>query len=115
MMMYKNKRSSVLPLSLHRYLHSPPSTSICTSSTTNSVSDQLEQMFQNITCSNDLYMLKHLEIDSQLDIITCILCSEFKKQAPKHLLSAIKSSFGIFEYVEQDPHQIQSQRFRSLK
>ena len=123
----------------------PPSTSICTSPTTNSVSDQLalvmeqlkkmtnaidqiglektkvqslssssqsddlEQMFQNITCSNDLYMLKHLEIDSQLDTITCILCSKFKKQALKYFLSTIKSSVGIFEYVEQDSHQIQSQ------
>ena len=80
-----------------------------------SQSDDLEQMFQNITYSNDLYMLKHLEIDSQMDTITCILCSKFKKQAPKYLLSTIKSSSGIFEYVEQDPHQIQSQRFTSLK
>ncbi|CAF1328431.1 unnamed protein product [Rotaria sordida] len=138
--------------SLSNFHVSPPSsTSICTSPTTNSVSDQLalvmeqlkkmtnvidqislektkvqlsssssqsddlEQMFQNITCSNDLYMLKYLEINSQLDTITCIPCFKFKKQAPKHLLSTIKPSFGVFEYVEQDSHQIQSQRFRSLK
>ncbi|CAF3275904.1 unnamed protein product [Rotaria sp. Silwood2] len=76
--------------------------------------DDLEQMFQNIRCSNDLYMLKHLEINSQLDTITCIPCFKFKKQPSKHLLSTIKSSFDIFEYVEQDPHQIQSQGLKSL-
>ncbi len=133
------------------HISPPSSTSMCTSPTTNSVSDQLalvmeqlkkmtnaidqislekpkvqllssssqsddlERIFQNITCSNDLYMLKYLEINGQLDTITCIPCFKFKKQASKYLLSTIKSSFGIFEYVEQDPHQIQSQRFRSLK
>ncbi|CAF4582724.1 unnamed protein product [Rotaria sp. Silwood2] len=71
-------------------------------------------MFKNIRCSNDLYMLKHLEINSQLDTITCIPCFKFKKQPSKHLLSTIKSSFDIFEYVEQDPHQIQSQGLKSL-
>ncbi|CAF1319093.1 unnamed protein product [Rotaria sordida] len=140
------------PSSLSNFHVSPPSlTSICTSPTTNSVSDQLalvmeqlkkmtnaidqislektkvqlsssssqsddlEQMFQNITCSNDLYMLKYLETNSQLDTITCVSCFKFKKQAPKHLLSTIKPSFGVFEYFKQDLHQIQSQRFRSLK
>ncbi|CAF4054019.1 unnamed protein product, partial [Rotaria sordida] len=71
-----------------------------------SQSNDLEQMFQNITCSNDLYMLKHFEINSQLNTITCIPCFKFKKQAPKHLLSTIKSSFGILELhiwcVEED-------------
>ncbi|CAF4369146.1 unnamed protein product, partial [Rotaria sordida] len=71
-----------------------------------SQSNDLQQMFQNITCSNDLYMLKHFEINSQLNTITCIPCFKFKKQAPKHLLSTIKSSFGILELhiwcVEED-------------
>jgi hypothetical protein len=126
------------------------SASVCISPTTNSVSDQLasmaeqltkitnaieqinlekakvqvhssvqldniEQMFNNIKCSNDLYMLKHLEINMQLDVITCIPCLKFKKQAAKHLLNTIKSSFGMFEYVEQDAQQIQSRKFRNLK
>jgi hypothetical protein len=60
---------------------------------------------------NDLYMLKHLKINIQLDLITCIPCSNFKKQESKHLLNAIKSSFSMFEYNEQD----QPQRFRNLQ
>ena len=75
----------------------------------------IEKMFYNIKCSNDLYMLKYLEIDIDSDLITCIPCSKFKKQAAKHLLNSIKSSFGMFEYIEQDIHQLQSQRFRNLK
>jgi hypothetical protein len=75
----------------------------------------IEKMFYNVKCSNDLYMLKHLEIDVNSGLITCIPCSKFKKQAAKHLLNTIKSSFGIFEYIEQDVHQLQSQRFRNLK
>ncbi len=72
-------------------------------------------MFYNIKCSNDLYMLKHFKINIQLDLITCIPCSNFKKQEQKHLLNAIKSSFSMFEYNEQDQHQLQSQRFRNLQ
>ncbi len=60
-------------------------------------------------------MLKHLKINIQLHLITCIPCSNFKKQESKHLLNAIKTSFNMFEYIEQDQHQLQSQRFRSLK
>jgi len=60
-------------------------------------------------------MLKHLKINIQLDLITCIPCSKFKKQESKHLLNAIKSSFSMFEYNEQDQHQLQSQRFRNLQ
>ena len=67
-------------------------------------------MFYNVKCSNDLYMLKHLEINIDSDLITCVPCSKFKKQAAKHLLNTIKSSFGMFEYIEQDAHQLQSQR-----
>ena len=83
--------------------------------TSSSPSDDLEKMFLDVKCSNDLLMLKHLEIDIQSDLITCIPCSKFKKQAAKHLLNMVKSSFGMFEYIEQDAHQNQSQRFRNLK
>jgi hypothetical protein len=65
--------------------------------------------------SNDLYMLKHFKINIQLDLITCIPCSKFKKQDSKYLLNAIKSSFSMFEYKEQDQHQLQAQRFRNLQ
>jgi hypothetical protein len=78
-------------------------------------SHNVEQIFYNIKCSNDLYMLKHLKINIQLDLIPCIPCSNFKKQESKHLLNAIKSSFSMFEYNEQDQHQLQSQRFRNLQ
>jgi hypothetical protein len=78
-------------------------------------SDDIEQLFENIKCSNELYSLKHMEINNQLDTITCIPCLKFKKHAPKHLLSIIKSSFGSFEYVEQDATRVQSERFRNLK
>jgi hypothetical protein len=30
-------------------------------------------------------------------------------------MNAIKSSFSMFEYNEQDQHQLQSQRFRNLQ
>ena len=75
--------------------------------------DDTEQIFQNIKYSNDLYMLKHLEINAQLCIITCVPGVKFKRQEAKHLLSTIKFSFGMFEYVEQDSDQNQSQRFRT--
>ncbi len=77
--------------------------------------DNVEQMFYNMNCSNDFYMLKHLKINIRVDLITCMHCSKFKKQVSKHLLNAIKSSFSMFEYIEQDQHQLQSQRFRNLK
>ncbi len=62
-----------------------------------------------------IYMLEHLKINIQLHLITCIPCSNFKKQESKHLLNAIKPSFNMFEYIEQDQHQLQSQRFRNLQ
>jgi hypothetical protein len=62
-----------------------------------------------------IYMLKYLKINIPLHLITCIPCSNFKKQASKHLLNAIKSSFNMFEYIEKDQHQLQSQRFRNLQ
>ncbi len=58
-------------------------------------------------------MLKHLKINIQLDLITCMPCWKFKKQESKHLMNAIKSSFNMFEYIEQD--QLQSERFRNLQ
>ena len=36
-------------------------------------------------------------------------------QAPKHLLTSIKSSFGVFQHIEQKVNEPLSQRFRSLK
>jgi hypothetical protein len=60
-------------------------------------------------------MLDSLEINNHLDTITCIPCSTWKKQAPKHLLNSIKSSFGIFQHIEQKAGEPLSQRFRSLK
>ncbi|CAF4631705.1 unnamed protein product, partial [Rotaria sp. Silwood1] len=77
--------------------------------------DEIEQLFENITCSNDFFKLKYLEINYQLDMITCIPSCAWKKQAPKHLLSSIKSSFGMFQHIEHKTGQSQSQKFRSLK
>ena len=34
--------------------------------------DETEQLFENIKCSDDLLMFKCLEINIQLDTITCI-------------------------------------------
>ncbi|CAF3720657.1 unnamed protein product [Rotaria sp. Silwood1] len=48
-------------------------------------------------------------------MITCIPSCAWKKQAPKHLLSSIKSSFGMFQHIEHKTGQSQSQKFRSLK
>jgi hypothetical protein len=77
--------------------------------------DDIEQLFESIKCLDDLFMLKSLEINSQLDTVTCIACCTCKKQAPKHLLTSIKSSFGIFQYTEQRADEPQSRRFRNLK
>ena len=74
-----------------------------------------EELFENIKCTGDLFMLKCLEINIQLDTITCIPCSTCKKHAPKHLLTSMKSSFGVFQYIEQKIDEPLSQRFRSLK
>ena len=46
-------------------------------------------------------------------VITCVPCLKFKRQAAKHLLNTIKSSFGVLEYVEQDSRQNQSQWFQT--
>ena len=69
-------------------------------------------MFQNITCSNNLYMVKHLEINSQLDTITCTFCFQKKKQRqPRNICTVItiKPLCDIFEYVEHELHPIQPQ------
>ena len=75
----------------------------------------MDRLFDSIKCSNDLFMLRGLEINNQLDIITCAPCSAMKKHAPKHLLTSIKSSFGVFQHIEQKVDEPLSQRFRSLK
>ena len=69
-------------------------------------SDDIEQLFENIKCSNELYSLKHMEINNQLDTITCTPRLKLKKHAPNRLLSTIKSSFGLFEYIEQDAVEV---------
>ncbi|CAF5041851.1 unnamed protein product [Rotaria sp. Silwood1] len=48
-------------------------------------------------------------------MITCIPCCTWKKQAPKHLLSSIKSSFDMFQHIEHKTGEPQAQKFRSLK
>ncbi len=58
-------------------------------------SDDVEQMFYNIKCSNDLYMLKHLKINIQLDLITCIPCSKFKKQESKQRFRNLQQSLKV--------------------
>ncbi|CAF2669463.1 unnamed protein product [Rotaria sp. Silwood2] len=50
-------------------------------SSSSTQADDIEQLFENT--------------------ITCIPCSTWKKQAPKHLFTSIKSSFGIFQHIEQ--------------
>jgi hypothetical protein len=84
-------------------------------SSSSTQADDIEQLFESIKCSDNLFMLESLEINSHLDTITCIPCSTCKKQAPKHLLTSIKSSFGIFQHIEQKMDEPLSQRFRSLK
>lgn len=71
--------------------------------------------FESIKCTDDLFMLKFLEINIPLDTITCIPCFTWKRQAPKNLSISIKSSFGVFQYVAQKMNDPLSQRFRSLK
>ena len=34
--------------------------------------DDIEQLFENIKCSNELYSLKHIEINNQFDTIARI-------------------------------------------
>jgi hypothetical protein len=77
--------------------------------------DDMEQLFESIKCSNDLFMLRSLEINNDLDTITCIPCSSWKKQAPKHLITSIKSSLGIFQHIEQQANESLSRRIRNLK
>jgi hypothetical protein len=76
---------------------------------------EMEQIFESIKRSDDFFTLKILEINNHLDTITCIPCSSWKKQAPKHLLTSIKSSFGIFQHIEQKVDEPLSERFRNLK
>jgi ferritin len=75
----------------------------------------MDLLIDSIKCSDDFFMMKIFDINSQLDTITCIPCSSYKKQAPKHLLFSIKSSFGMFQYVEQKVDEPLSERFRNLK
>jgi len=77
--------------------------------------DELERTFDCIKCSDDFLMLRRLKINENLNTITCIPCSIWKKQAPKHLSASMKSSFGVFKYIEQKLNEPLSERFRNLK
>ncbi|CAF3201397.1 unnamed protein product [Rotaria sp. Silwood2] len=84
-------------------------------SLSHSQEDEIEQLCQNITYSNALFKLKYLETNYQLDMIIWIPRCAWKKQAPKHLVSSIKSLFGDFQHIECKTDEAQSQIFRSLK
>jgi hypothetical protein len=77
--------------------------------------EELDTMFNSIKISDDLYKLKNFEIDSQMELMTCLPCSKHKMHAPKQLQSIIKSSFGVFRSIEQDVGYNQTQKFRDLK
>ncbi|CAF3720205.1 unnamed protein product, partial [Rotaria sordida] len=89
---FKKMTNAIDQISLEKTMVQLPSSS---------QSDDLKQMFQNITCSNDLYMLKYLEIVSWIPSHVYLILN-LKKQALKHLLSTIKLSFGIFEFKNKN-------------
>ena len=77
--------------------------------------EELDVMFNEIKSSDDLYKMKNFEINLQMELITCLPCSKHKTHAPKQLQSTIKSSFGVFNFIEQDADYGQTQKFRDLK
>ncbi|CAF1394728.1 unnamed protein product [Adineta ricciae] len=77
--------------------------------------EELDVMLNEIKSSDDLYKLKNFEINSQMELMTCLSCSKHKTHAPKQLQSTIKSSFGVFRFIEQDGGYNQTQKFRDLK
>lgn len=77
--------------------------------------EELDVMFNEIKSSDDLYKMKNFEINSQMELMTCLPCSKHKTKAPKQLQPTIKSSFGVFKFIEQDEGYNQTQRFRDLK
>lgn len=77
--------------------------------------EELDTMFNEIKSSDDLYKLKNFDINQQMELMTCLPCSKHKMRAPKQLLSTIKSSFGVFKFIEQDAGSNQTQKFRDLK
>ncbi|CAF1612978.1 unnamed protein product [Didymodactylos carnosus] len=77
--------------------------------------EELDVMFNEIKSSDDLYKMKNFEINSQMELITCLPCSKHKTNTPKQLQSTIKSSFGVLKFIEQDGGYNQTQRFRDLK
>ncbi|MDQ2753803.1 MAG: hypothetical protein M3R72_12340 [Bacteroidota bacterium] len=76
---------------------------------------ELDTMFNEIKCSDDLYKLKNFEVNSQMELMTCLPCFKYKIRAPKQLQPSIKSSFGVFKFIEQDASYNQTQKFRDLK
>ncbi|CAF1473248.1 unnamed protein product [Adineta ricciae] len=77
--------------------------------------EEFDVMFNEIKSSDDLYKMKNFEINSQIELMTCLSCSKHKTHAPKQLQSTIKSSFGVFKFIEQDAGYNQTQKFRDLK
>ncbi|CAF3865241.1 unnamed protein product, partial [Adineta steineri] len=52
---------------------------------------------------------------TEMELMTCLPCSKHKTHAPKQLRATIKSSFGVFKFIEQDGGYNQTQKFRDLK
>ncbi|CAF1120121.1 unnamed protein product [Didymodactylos carnosus] len=50
-----------------------------------------------------------------MELMTCVACSKHKSHAPKQLHSTIKSSFGVFKFIEQSAGMGQTEGFRNLK
>lgn len=77
--------------------------------------EDFDAVFNELKSSDDLYKMKNFEINAQMELMTCLPCSKHKLHAPKQLQSMIKSSFGVFKFIEQDREYNQTQKFRDLK
>jgi hypothetical protein len=77
--------------------------------------EDLDVLFNEIKSSDDLCKMKNFEINLEMELITCLPCSKHKTHASKQLQSTIKSSFGVFNFIEQDADYGQTQKFRDLK
>ena len=53
--------------------------------------------------------------DSRTELMICLPCSKHKSHAPKQLRSTVKSSFGVFNFIEQQAGHNQTESFRNLK
>jgi hypothetical protein len=84
-------------------------------STTKEANEELDVVFNEMKSSDELYKMKNFEINSHMELMTCLPCSKHKTHAPKQLRSTIKSSFGVFKFIEQAGGYSQTQKFRDLK